>query len=254
MKRYHSGNINKAEDSLLVHNSMKIHRIEATSAPDGVVKQILANIESGELQPGDRLPTQEQLGEMFGVGRSSIREATNALAIMGYLEIIQGRGTFIKSMTPVKGEPEVAAHLFGVAPSLLNLLEMRELLECYAIEKAADRASEERLEDLKQAMDDLEACREKVSEFLSADLAFHQAIANAAEMPELAEVVRHIHVVANNRLPVAFTTSTEQNIHKAIDTAQKICLYIVMGEAGQAKRCLRNHLAISREVIENLKE
>ena len=254
MGHHHTGNINEAKCSLWVQKSMKILQIEATSASDGVVKQILANIECGELRPGDRLPTQEQLGEMLGVGRSSIREATNALAIMGYLEIIQGRGTFIKSMTPAKDESEVATHLFGVAPSLLNLLEMRELLECYAIEKAADRASEERLEELKQAMDDLEACREKVSDFLSADLALHLAIAMAAEMPELAEIIRHIHVAVNNRLPVAFTTSTEQNIHKAIDTAQKICLYIVMGEAGQAKRCLRNHLAISRAVIENFKE
>ena len=228
---------------------MKIERIEAKSASDGVVRQILANIESGELKPGDRLPTQEQLGELFGVGRSSIREATNALAVMGYLEIIQGSGTFIRSRTPVTGALDITAQIFGRSPCLMNLLEMRELLECHAIERAAQRASEDRLEELKRAMDKLESCRVDITSFLVSDLAFHQAIAYAAEMPELAEVIRHIHDATNSRVPVAFTTSSVENIFKAIDTAQKICLYVVMGEAGQAKRCLRNHLAITREAL-----
>lgn len=132
---------------------MKIKQVEAISASDTVVKQILANIESGDLQPGDRLPTQEQLGEMFGVGRSSIREATNALAIMGYLEITQGRGTFIKSTTPTTTVATGTAAMFGDNPDLINLLDMREILECHAIVLAAERASEDQLSNLKRAID-----------------------------------------------------------------------------------------------------
>lgn len=230
---------------------MRVNKIEASSASDGVVRQILANIESGELQPGDRLPTQEQLGELLGVGRSSVREATNALAIMGYLEITQGRGTFIKSRTTNTKGPENAPHLFGKNPDLLNLIEMRELLECHAIDRAAERAGEEELENLRRAAAELEACRENVGNFLQADLEFHLAIARAANNPELGEIVRHVHDATNTRVTVAFTTSRINNIGKAIDTGQKICLYIVMGEAGQAKRCLRNHLAITREAVVN---
>ena len=75
--------------------------VRADSAPERVVKQILKNLEAGHMQPGEQLPTQEKLAEIFGVGRSSIREATNALSIMGYLKIIQGKGTFISEKLPV---------------------------------------------------------------------------------------------------------------------------------------------------------
>lgn len=228
---------------------MIIKEIEAHSASDTVVKQILANIAAGELQPGDRLPTQEQLGEMFGVGRSSTREATNALAIMGYLEITQGRGTFIKSTTPTVATAENSASMFGKNADLMNLLDIREILECHAIRQAAERASDHQLEGLNKAAARLEECRQDVGSFLPADLDFHLAIAAAADNPELGEIVRHVHNATNSRVPVAFTTSKIENIQKAIDTAQQMHLFIMMGEAGQATRCLRNHLAISREAL-----
>jgi GntR family transcriptional repressor for pyruvate dehydrogenase complex len=228
---------------------MKIKEIETNSAPDMVVKQILANIEAGDLKPGDRLPTQEKLGEMFGVGRSSIREATNALAIIGYLEITQGRGTFIKSSEPLSAVGGGVSEMFAENADLSNLIELREILECYAIEQAAMRGTEQQLANLKRAVQDLEDCRKEVNNFLQADMAFHQALAKAANNQELGEIIRHIHNATNKRIPVAFTTSRIHNIIKAIDTAQKIYLHIINGESKQAQRCLRNHLEISKEAI-----
>ena len=64
---------------------MQIEIIRADSAPERVVKQILKNLETGNMKPGEQLPTQEKLAEIFGVGRSSIREATNAMVFIGRL-------------------------------------------------------------------------------------------------------------------------------------------------------------------------
>jgi len=229
--------------------TMKIKEIKANSAPDMVVKQIIANIEAGDLKPGDKLPTQEKLAKMLGVGRSSIREATNALAIMGYLEITQGRGTSIKSSEPLSAVGSDSSEMFAEDADLFNLIELREILECYAIERAAMRGTEQQLSNLKRAVQDLEDCRIKVNNFLRADLAFHQALAKAANKPELGEIIRHIHNATNKRIPVAFTTSRIHNIIKAIDTAKQICFHIINGESSQAQRCLRNHLEISKEAI-----
>ncbi len=228
---------------------MKIREIDAQSASDTVVKQILANMESGDLRPGDRLPTQEQLGQMFGVGRSSIREATNALAIMGYLEITQGRGTFIKSTAPLAAVEGNSAGIFGDGANLFNLIDLREILECHAIEQAALHATDQQLLALKRSAEKLEACRVNMNNFLSADLEFHQTIALTGNNPELGVVLQHIHKATNIKVPVAFTTSSVENIGKAIDTAQKIYFHIVKGEKLQAQRYLRNHLSISREAI-----
>ena len=75
-------------------------RITRQSAPRLVAEQLLGKIDTGELNPGDSLPAQRQLAKMLGVGRSSLREAINALAVMGYLEVIQGRGTYICDSLP----------------------------------------------------------------------------------------------------------------------------------------------------------
>lgn len=226
-----------------------VKKIDAHSASDAVVKQIFANMEAGDLRPGDRLPTQEQLGQMFGVGRSSIREATNALAIMGYLEITQGKGTFIKSTAPLIAREAKGAGIFGEGANLYNLINMREVLECHAIEQAALHANDLQLLALERCSANLEACRTNMNDFLSADLDFHQTIASTANNQELGVVIYHIHNATNVRVPLAFTTSSFKNIGRAIDTAQKICLHIVKGESQQAQRYLRNHLSISREAI-----
>lgn len=225
---------------------MIIKEIKTDSASDTVVKQILSNIESGDLKPGDRLPTQEKLGEMFGVGRSSIREATNALAVMGYLDITQGKGTFIKSKSPVTTQSDSQFKGLTEEANLSNLIVIREILECYAVEQAAARADEEQLVAMRRALNELEECRENVGNFLKCDLKFHLAVANAAQNKEIGEVVKLIHNTTNTRVPVAFTTSRMDNIEKAIETAKKTYTHIVNGEGKQAARSLRNHLAIAK--------
>ena len=79
---------------------MVFEAVRRNTAPEMVVEQILHKISTGELPPGTRLPAQRDLAVSFGVGRSSIREALNALAVMGYLDVQQGRGTFIAEEFP----------------------------------------------------------------------------------------------------------------------------------------------------------
>jgi len=74
--------------------------IRKNTAPEMVVEQLMKKISSGEIAAGSRLPSQRDLALSFGVGRSSIREALNALAVMGYLDVQQGRGTFIAGELP----------------------------------------------------------------------------------------------------------------------------------------------------------
>ena len=82
---------------------MTFETIHKRSAPEKVVEQILQKVKAGELLPGSRLPSQRELAQIMGVGRSSMREAINALVVMGYLEAIHGKGTFIRKALPATG-------------------------------------------------------------------------------------------------------------------------------------------------------
>ena len=228
---------------------MQIKLIRNDSAPEGVVKQILNNLESGIMKPGEKLPTQEKLAQRFGVGRSSIREATNALAIMGYLKIIQGKGTFISESIPSAKSTGTPDSEFLSDANLFNLVEIREVLECYVVRKASERADNKQLTLLGQAISNLEKCKVEVEKFLAADLKFHIAVANAANLPEVGKIVEVIHSEINKLLSVVFTTSKPEAVSEAIESAKMIYKSIVSGESRQAVRCMRNHLDVSANAL-----
>ncbi len=230
---------------------IKIEQTGNDSAPEKVVKRLLDNIEAGEMKPGDKLPTQEQLGEIFGVGRSSVREATNALAIMGYLEIVQGKGTFIKKQLPTDGRNESSLHRTFQDGNLFNLMELREMLECHVVRKAAERAEDDHLAFLRKTITNIENCGDEVQKFITEDLKFHVAICEAAKNPEIGEIIKIIHTTVNNRLPVAFSVSRREKIIKAIETLRKIYQHIVSGEGEKAARYMRNHLETLNETLRN---
>jgi GntR family transcriptional repressor for pyruvate dehydrogenase complex len=229
--------------------TMQIEPIRTDSAPERVVKQILKNLESGAMKPGDKLPTQEKLAEIFGVGRSSIREATNALSIMGYLKIIQGKGTFIRDELPAEESSATSYRDFFGDASLFNLVEIREVLECHAVQKAAERADSQQLALLGNAIRNLEKCAIEREKFLAQDLEFHMAISNAANLPEVGRIVKLIHSEVNRIVSVVFTTSQPEAVLEAIESARMVYNYILSGEGMQAARCMRNHLDISTTAL-----
>ncbi len=79
---------------------MVFEAIRKATAPEMVVAQILNKLKKGDLKPGGQLPSQRELAQLLGVGRSSVREAVNALTVMGYLDVRQGKGTFIRQELP----------------------------------------------------------------------------------------------------------------------------------------------------------
>lgn len=221
---------------------MEIELIRNDSAPERVVKQLLENIKNGNMSPGERLLPQDKLAEKFGVGRSSVREATNALAIMGYLKIIQGKGTFIREKLPPDRLPEPSCMDIFAAADLFNLAEIREVLECHIVEKAASRGGSRQLDLLGQAVEKLEKCADEKEKFLKEDLNFHLSIANAANLPEVGKIVEVIYPRINKMLSVIFTTSKPEAVISAIDSAKMVYASIISGEGKQAARNMRYHL------------
>ena len=80
---------------------MAIQAIDRKKVSDEVFEQIKAMIASGNWKPGDKLPSEKELTELFGVSRVTIREALKKLASYNIIETSQGRGSFIRNMEGV---------------------------------------------------------------------------------------------------------------------------------------------------------
>lgn len=153
---------------------------------DQVIQQLQEKISLGELQPGNKIPTEPELMSLFGVGRSTIREAVCVLVKAGLLEVRQGDGTYVLNKT---GSPEPLEHRLRRA-AILEVYEVRRLLELEIAKLAAQRRTGDDLARMRESLDRLRAAKwgEDNRAYVASDLAFHLAIAAASKNSVLTDL------------------------------------------------------------------
>lgn len=146
----------------------------------GAIERIKAMIREGSLEPGQRLPTERDLAARLGISRSSMREAIRALTVLGVLEARHGSGIYVTRL-----EAGDLLETFGVVadlsrgPQLVELLELRRVLESAATSMAAARITPDRLAEVEGHLHAMDATDDP-ERILAHDLAFHRAIVSAA--------------------------------------------------------------------------
>ena len=164
---------------------------------DRVVDSFLKSVSSGEYVVGKKLPTQDILQKVYGVSRTTMREALKKLETMGIVSIRQGDGTYLNS-------PDMQADMNRLYPLLkLNetdldeLMEARKILETKTAEMAAARATEEDIRMLQEVLADMERCRNQIDLYTENDSQFHLCIATAAHNSILYRFVKLIYEMMN---------------------------------------------------------
>lgn len=155
---------------------------------DDVVNQLQHKISTGEILPGDKIPTEPELMERFGVGRSTIREAIRVLVHAGLLEKKQGFGTYLKAI-PVIREPLVE-RLYRA--ELMEVFEARKMLELEISRLAALRRDDEDLQNMRGHLDDrsLALRQSDRDQYAKSDIEFHMAIAVASKNGVIIDLFR----------------------------------------------------------------
>jgi GntR family transcriptional regulator, transcriptional repressor for pyruvate dehydrogenase complex len=214
-----------------------------------VAGQIVGDIVSGKYPPGSRLPTELELCEATGVSRATLREAMKSLQQLGVTSIEQGRGSFVnptESWSPF--EPTVlAARVEGAAADSsdqweVQLAEARRVVEVDVAGLAASRRTEQDLAAMQAAIGGMrQASRSRdVEAFAVADLAFHQAVMNAAGNEFIRAlfdpVARLMHIGRMESSAPAVRRARAVRVHQAIMAA------IAAGEPARAAAAMREHL------------
>jgi GntR family transcriptional repressor for pyruvate dehydrogenase complex len=147
---------------------------------DNAIERIRELIVSGEWGPGTRLPREGDLAKQFGLSRNSLREAVRALSVARVLEVRQGDGTYVSSLEPGELlEPTLAATDLLRGRTVLELFEVRRMLEPEAAAMAATRADDGVIAALRRELDRMVDAGDSVDDLLEADTAFHDVIAGA---------------------------------------------------------------------------
>lgn len=158
---------------------MELKPIKTRKIYEEIVERIREFITSGELQPGDRLPSERDMAERLQVSRASVREAFSALEMLGLLEIRTGEGTYIRQVNIESVMSSLTWVLYMEKDAVLELLEVRKILEVQVAALAAQRANPEDLQNIEEALKQMYRDLQNVRLGEHADERFHFAIAQA---------------------------------------------------------------------------
>ncbi|GAA1865922.1 FadR/GntR family transcriptional regulator [Asanoa iriomotensis] len=144
---------------------------------DEAIDKIKEMIVSGALGPGDRLPKEADLAERLGLSRNSLREAVKALSIIKVLDVRQGDGTYVTSLSPDLLLESLSFVVdFHRDDTVLQFLEVRRILEPAATALASRRMNDDDIAKLQRVLDELGPAP-SVEALVANDLEFHRAIA-----------------------------------------------------------------------------
>lgn len=160
---------------------MELKPIKTRKIYEEIVDQIRDLVARGDLKPGDRLPSERDLVERLQVSRASIREALSALEMMGLLEIRSGEGTFVRKLRSESVVAPLAWMITMEKGTVLELLEVRKILEVQAVSIAAERADESDLKELLAALEDMRVELSSSASDGSSDHRFHYAVTRATK-------------------------------------------------------------------------
>ena len=154
---------------------------------DEVFDRLENMITSGELTPGDEMPSERVLMERFGVGRPAIREAMQSLAKMGLVSISHGERAKVLKLTArsifQQVDPTAKIMLAQSIDSLEHLKNARIFFERGIAREAALKATPQDVADLKAIVDRQRASLGEADAFISADMDFHIRIAKISGNP-----------------------------------------------------------------------
>jgi GntR family transcriptional repressor for pyruvate dehydrogenase complex len=147
---------------------------------DEAISKIKDMLLRGELKAGDRLPPEKELSERLGLSRSSLREAVKALELIRVLDVRRGDGTYVTSLD-AKLLNEAVAFVVELHQdkSILELFEVRRILEPATAFIAASKIGAGELHELSATMDGIHENTD-VEELEANDLEFHRIISRAA--------------------------------------------------------------------------
>lgn len=239
-----------------IHQQMNV-RERSREVGKALRRYVLSRIASGELKPGDRLPTERDLVDLFGGGRSTIRRALSTLEAEGLIGREVGRGTFVRqrpqheatstlpapASTSEIGSDLVDFQSISRLASPADVMELRLMLEPQVIELAVSRASQAQIDTMYDCLDCARRSR-TLEEFEHWDDMLHRSFAAASRNPLFKAVYAMVGAV---RLEAEWgeikrRTLTDEMKQKHFDEHVRIVDAVRARDAQAARTEMRDHL------------
>ena len=215
------------------------------------VAEQLQNHIINELNPGDMLPPERELVRMFGVSRSSIRDAIRRLETVGLLEPRQGVGTVVKDLSADAVVAPITGMVLQKRKAIHELLDVRMLIEPELTRRAALHATPEQIAEMRAILDRQEEKVVKGELATDEDTNFHYTIAQAADNSVLLKLAHVLMDSLRELRERSLEVGGRQP--KSLAAHRKVLEAIQQGDADAAEAAMRRHLQeVEKHILQKL--
>ncbi|MDB5742941.1 MAG: transcriptional regulator, GntR family [Polaromonas sp.] len=217
---------------------------------DEIVETLAASIREGQLQTGDKLPTEAEIMVRFDVSRTVVRESLSKLQASRLVETRHGIGTFV--LPPQEaGNFKITAEDFATVADVISVLELRISLETEAAGLAAQRRTPENLTALETALHVFDDSIHQNSDAVPPDFRFHMEVARATGNRHFADLMTYLGTMIIPRTRVNTAHSAPEgrmNYLKRVNSEHESIYNAIRDQDPEAARAaMRIHLSNSRE-------
>jgi len=152
----------------------------AQKASVAIYEQVRQKILSGDLKPGEKLPPERDLIDMFERSRPTVREALRMLESKNYITISRGRGTTVNKPSTDEAERTLNSLVRLNLVSVQNIIDVRHVCEALSVTLAASHRSEQDIKVMSQVLEDAENVKDDFQQFMAYGIKFNGAIAKAS--------------------------------------------------------------------------
>jgi GntR family transcriptional regulator, transcriptional repressor for pyruvate dehydrogenase complex len=223
-----------------------IKKPRGNTLSDNIMDQLIELIAQGKLKPGDRLPAERELSEMFGVSRTSMREAIKSLSKVGLFRIMPGKGTYIECAQDVNVNA-LAYPLLLLENDIGFLYEAREVVQGEMARLAAERATKEDIEEIRLAIQRAKEA-EGIIEQANVDVQFDLGVAKAAKNTIL---IKFLYSIQEFMRLTQMRFITSERYSNSIQDHTRILEFIEQGLSAEAGEAMRTHIQKVKKSIQS---
>ena len=213
-----------------------------------VEEQIYHFILDTPLSPGSKLPNEFELGEKFGGGRSTIREAVKLLSSKGIVEVRRGSGTYVLTTALCVGDPLGLSAVQDKTALALDLVNVRLLLEPGIAEMAANNATDEDIARLRRLCERVERKIHDGDRYIEDDIAFHTCVAESSKNM----VVEQLIPIIDTAVMMFVNVTHKKLIDETIMTHRMVVEAIAAHDPIGARSAMAMHLTFNRRMIKEM--
>lgn len=212
-----------------------------------VTEEMLEAIASGRFKPGERLPSEREMGDQFGVSRSVIREAVRSLHAKGVLDVSPGRGARISEVSSSRVTEALELYLRGAQSQEIllpaHIAEVRETLETRFVEIACERATDEDIEEITWAHERLSRATDPEMAAIH-DAEFHRRLAVATHNALYLTLIESINATMRTIRINSFRV--EGRLERAIEEHDAVLKAVQARRAVASRAAMQHHLLDSQ--------